>query len=62
MLEPRDGELTLVALHPGADVEQARAATGWDLAVADDLRETEPPTELELLALRALRTKGHEHA
>jgi glutaconate CoA-transferase, subunit B len=61
VLEPRDRELTLVALHPGADVEQARAATGWDLAVADDLRETEPPTELELLALRALRTKGHEH-
>jgi glutaconate CoA-transferase subunit B len=62
VLEPRDGELTLVALHPGADVEQARAATGWSLAVADDLRETEPPTDLELQALRALRTKGHEHA
>ena len=62
VLEPRDRELTLVALHPGVDVEQARAATGWDLAVADELRETEPPTELELLALRALRTKGHEHA
>jgi glutaconate CoA-transferase, subunit B len=62
ILEPRDGELTLVALHPGADVEQARAATGWSLAVADDLRETEPPTDLELQALRALRTKGHDHA
>jgi glutaconate CoA-transferase subunit B len=62
VLEPRDGELTLVALHPGVDVEQARAATGWSLAVADDLRETEPPTDLELQALRALRTKGHEHA
>jgi glutaconate CoA-transferase subunit B len=62
VLEPRDGELTLVALHPGADVERARAATGWSLAVAGDLRETEPPTDLELQALRALRTKGHEHA
>jgi len=61
VLEPRNGELTLVAVHPGADAEQARAATGWSLAVADDLRETKPPTDLELSALRALRTKGHEH-
>jgi len=61
VLEPREGELTLVAVHPGVDAEQARAATGWSLAVADDLRETVPPTDLELRALRALRTKGHEH-
>jgi len=58
VLEPRDRELTLVAVHPGIDVERVRAATGWSLAVADDVRETEPPTELELQVLRALRTKG----
>ena len=28
------------------------------LRVADELGETEPPTEAELAALRALRTKG----
>lgn len=61
VLEPRERELTLVAVHPGVDVDKARAATGWNLAVADDVRETEPPTDLELRALRALRTKGHEH-
>jgi glutaconate CoA-transferase subunit B len=33
-------------------------ATGWELRVADDVRETEPPTEAELRALRSLRTKG----
>ena len=54
----RDGELTLVAVHPGVAVEDAVAATGWKLRVADDVRETEPPTEAELTALRALRTKG----
>ena len=58
ILEPRDGELTLTRVHPGVEADDARAATGWDLRVADDLRETETPTEAELEALRALRTKG----
>ena len=58
ILEPREGELTLVAVHPGTDASTARSATGWELRVADDLRETEPPTVAELTALRALRTKG----
>ncbi len=58
ILEPVAGELTLVAVHPGADPDQARAATGWELRVSDDLRETAPPTDAELTALRALRTKG----
>jgi len=49
-----DGEMTLVSLHPGATVEQARAACGWDLAVAADLADTPPPTDEELAALRAL--------
>jgi glutaconate CoA-transferase, subunit B len=54
VLEPRDGELTLVAVHPGIDVERAREATGWELRVAGDLAVTEPPTEAELAALRRL--------
>src|SRR5476651_588899 len=59
ILEPRDGELTLVRVHPGVSADDARAATGWPLRVADDLRETEPPTAAELTVLRALETKGH---
>jgi glutaconate CoA-transferase subunit B len=55
VLEPRDGELTLVATHPGVSADDARAATGWELRVADDLRETEAPTADELAALRSLR-------
>ena len=58
VLEPRDGELTLTQLHPGISVDTAREATGWELRVADDVRETEPPTKAELDALRSLRTKG----
>jgi glutaconate CoA-transferase, subunit B len=59
ILEPRVGELTLVAVHPGVSVEDARAATGWELAVAADVAVTKAPTETELLALRALETRGH---
>ena len=58
VLERRDGELALVSVHPGVDVGDVLAATGWHLRVADDLGETEPPTDEELTALRALRTKG----
>ncbi len=58
ILEPRDGELTLVGVHPGATVDDVLAATGWDLRVEDGIGSTEPPTDEELVALRALKTKG----
>jgi glutaconate CoA-transferase subunit B len=58
ILEPRDGELTLTHVHPGVTVDEARAATGWELRVADDVAQTTPPTDEELRALRSLRTKG----
>lgn len=53
MLEPdEDGELTLTALHPGIEVEQARDNTGWDLKVASQLQVTQPPSVDELIILR----------
>jgi glutaconate CoA-transferase subunit B len=58
VLEPRDGQLTLTRVHAGATVEQVRAATGWKLAVASDVRETEPPSHAELVAIRELRGDG----
>jgi glutaconate CoA-transferase subunit B len=60
ILEPRpeDCELMLTRLHPGVDLDQVREATGWKLRVAPDIGETAEPTEAELRALRALRTKG----
>jgi glutaconate CoA-transferase subunit B len=53
--DPATCELTLVALQPGATVEQARDATGWDLGVADEVEELEPPTGEELAVLRELQ-------
>jgi glutaconate CoA-transferase subunit B len=52
--DPATKELTLTQIHEGVRVEQVREATGWDLAVADDLAETQPPTAEELGALREL--------
>ena len=48
--------LELTHLHPGVTLEQARAATGWDLAVSDQLATTEPPTSQELEILRRLNS------
>jgi glutaconate CoA-transferase, subunit B len=52
--EPRRDELVLSRLHPGSSVDAARAATGWDLRVADDLAMTAPPSAAELDVLREL--------
>jgi glutaconate CoA-transferase, subunit B len=53
--DPDTCELTLTHVHPGVAVEQVTEATGWDLAIAGDLRITEPPTATELETLRQLQ-------
>jgi glutaconate CoA-transferase, subunit B len=60
VLEPRDGRLTLVRTHPGVSVEDVRAATGWQLAVAPDVGVSEPPSPLELDELRTLQSSGRQ--
>jgi glutaconate CoA-transferase subunit B len=55
--DPVSHELTLVSVHPGVKVDAARDATGWDLAVADDVGVTSPPTEVELTVLRELKAR-----
>jgi glutaconate CoA-transferase subunit B len=52
--DPATHELTLTCLHPGVNVEDVRAATGWSLSVAPDVAVTPPPKVGELAALRAL--------
>jgi glutaconate CoA-transferase subunit B len=53
--DPATKELTLTALHPDVTVEQVKAATGWDLRVADHLDSSAPPTEHELRVMRELK-------
>ena len=57
--DPTTCELTLTKIHSGRTVAEARAATGWELAVSGALAETEPPTDEELDVLRRL-VKGSE--
>ncbi len=52
--DPESKELVLTAVHPGVEPGKVRSETGWELAVADQLAETEPPTDEELAALREL--------
>jgi glutaconate CoA-transferase, subunit B len=58
VLEPRDGELTLTALHPGVTADQVREATGWDLRAAEAIATTPAPTDEELDALKELMARG----
>ena len=55
-----DGELELVALHPGVELDDVREATGWPLRVREPLEVTEPVTERELSELRALRVSAED--
>jgi glutaconate CoA-transferase, subunit B len=55
--DPATKELTLVALHTGATVANAREATGWGLRVAEKVTTTEPPTDEELEVLRELHAR-----
>ncbi len=60
--DPLTCELTLTALHPGVTVEQVRDATGWDLAVADTLAVSDPPSPTELQVLRELLATQRERS
>ncbi|MCX8033279.1 MAG: 3-oxoacid CoA-transferase [Thermoleophilia bacterium] len=40
------------SLHPGVELEQVQAETGFELLVAPELGRTDPPTEEELRLLR----------
>ena len=50
--DPAAGELALASWSPGETAESVRAATGWDLRLAEGARETEPPTAEDLALLR----------
>lgn len=55
---PQTRELQLSQLHPGLGVDEVVAATGWPLAIADDLCATPPPTDAELEVLGRLHASA----
>ncbi|MCZ6884993.1 MAG: CoA-transferase subunit beta, partial [Alphaproteobacteria bacterium] len=62
ILEPEPGtrELVVTSMHPGITREQIIDATGWDIRFANDVTETEPPSETELATLRDLLARTAE--
>ena len=52
------GEALLRSYHPGQSIESVRAETGWDLRIAPDVCETQPPTVQELAIIRQYDPKG----
>jgi glutaconate CoA-transferase subunit B len=57
---PETEELQLVSLYADASVEEARAAIGWPLRIADHLDTIAAPTAHELNTLRALNARTLE--
>ncbi len=50
--EPESKRMRLIATHPGVTVEQVKAATGFELLVADKVTVNRPPTKRQLTLLR----------
>ncbi len=62
ILEPEPGtrELVVTSIHPGITRGKIVDATGWDIRFANDVTETEPPSESELATLRDLLARTAE--
>ena len=50
--------MRLESVHPGVDVAQVRAATGFDLIIPESVPVTAEPTARQLSLLRSLDTNG----
>ncbi len=51
-------ELFLAQIHPLVDVEDVKKDVPWDLKIADNLTETEPPNEAEINFIRKFAPAG----
>ncbi|MBO0911714.1 MAG: CoA-transferase [Acidobacteria bacterium] len=54
----QNGEAYLDSLHPGVELDDVMANTGWNLRLGEDVGETRPPSGEELLAMRAYDREG----
>lgn len=50
--EPVSKAMRIASVHPGVTVDDVQAATGFELLVGEDVRETDGPTDEELSVLR----------
>jgi glutaconate CoA-transferase, subunit B len=49
-----NGEMVIKSVHSGVGVtlEKVKAEVGWNIKVAGDVKDTEPPTDEEIKILR----------
>ncbi|WP_119728090.1 CoA-transferase subunit beta [Thermomonospora amylolytica] len=59
--ETPDHRMRLRSVHPGVTVDDVVAATGFELAIGDDVPQTRVPTAEELAVLERLDPKGLRH-
>jgi acyl CoA:acetate/3-ketoacid CoA transferase beta subunit len=59
--ETPDHSMRLRSVHPGVTVDEVVEATGFELAVPEDVEESRPPTEAELELLGRLDPQGLRH-
>jgi glutaconate CoA-transferase, subunit B len=52
LFDDATGEMTLVTLHPGVELDEVRANMAWDPRLAEDVGQTTRPTDEELRILR----------
>ena len=50
--EERSKAMRIKSIHPSVSLQQVLASTGFELIVPKSIKETEPPTENELLTIR----------
>jgi len=56
--DPDTREAYLVTFHPGNSIDEIVENTGWDLKIADEVGETEPPSAEELRVIREVIDPG----
>lgn len=56
--DPANGEALLQSYHPGTTIEHVQVQTGWKLRLADECRETVPPSAEELRVIRECDPEG----
>lgn len=56
--DPDSLRMRLETVHPGVEVEQVRAATGFELIIPDSVPVTPEPTSEQLSIIRTLDTNG----
>jgi len=59
--ETPDHAMRVRSFHPGVTVDEVVEATGFELAVPDDVEESRPPTDAELELLGRLDPEGLRH-